>query len=132
MKKLRFRKVRLQCQVAGCKNTDCYALTHSRENGHSVVMCLDCMKKCGLLASQILKDGCISKNGELAEPEVVETPEQLEPEPTNTDTSDIFDVMTAEQLAIFAEENKIDIGKATSRDGILKKLSNFKMTGSKN
>jgi len=44
------------------------------------------------------------------------------PEAENGTPPDILDGMTAEELIVFAEENKIDIGKSTSKEGILKKI----------
>lgn len=127
MKKLRYRKVHLECQMKGCHNTDSYALTLSRENGHSVVMCLDCMEKCGLLAEQILKDGCIAKSGELAEPEVVEATETTdipenaenveESEPINLET------LTVAELKELAKENGLPVLRTKSE--LVAKLREF-------
>lgn len=41
---MNFRKVRRICNVRGCRNTDCYAVSRSRETGYSVIMCADCIK----------------------------------------------------------------------------------------
>lgn len=43
--KMRVRKVKRKCNVFGCKNTDCYALTKWSEFGNSVVACKNCLKE---------------------------------------------------------------------------------------
>ena len=42
--------------------------------------------------------------------------------PPENKAPDILDTMSAEELTVFAQENEIDIGKSTSKEGILKKI----------
>ena len=39
------KKVRQKCGVRGCKNTDCYSISKSREMGFSVIACESCFKE---------------------------------------------------------------------------------------
>ncbi len=41
---MKVRKIRRKCMVQGCRNINTYALTASREFGHSVIICADCAK----------------------------------------------------------------------------------------
>ncbi len=38
------RRVKRKCEIRGCKNTDCFAISKSREPGNSVIMCGECIK----------------------------------------------------------------------------------------
>ena len=38
------RKVKRKCGVRGCKNTDSYSLSLTRESGNSVIICKECLK----------------------------------------------------------------------------------------
>ena len=39
------RKVYRQCDVSGCRNKNCYAVSGYREFGNSIIVCEDCMKE---------------------------------------------------------------------------------------
>jgi hypothetical protein len=113
MRNLRYRKVHLMCQIKGCHNTDSYAITLSRENGHSVVMCLDCMKKIGLLAAQIqsdIKAGYDSKSGELGKSHAPAAPETAESAETAEESEPInLETLTVAQLKELAKENGLRV-----------------------
>lgn len=49
-------------------------------------------------------------------------------EETSTDDASYLKEMTLDELKLYAEEKGIDIGNATSRDGILKKIKNAEST----
>lgn len=51
----------------------------------------------------------------------VEDEKKPEDKKNNVDTQELKD-MTVEQLKAYAEENNIDIGNATSKEGIMKKI----------
>lgn len=38
------KRIKRKCGVRGCKNTDVFALSKSREMGNSVIICKDCLK----------------------------------------------------------------------------------------
>lgn len=38
------RKVKRKCNVRACKNTDCFAISRSREVGNTIIICKDCLK----------------------------------------------------------------------------------------
>ena len=38
------KKIKRICGVRGCKNTDVFALSKTREMGNSVIICKDCLK----------------------------------------------------------------------------------------
>ena len=37
------RQVKRKCSVRGCKNTDCYAVSRTREVGNTVIICKNCL-----------------------------------------------------------------------------------------
>lgn len=37
------RKVRRKCDVRGCRNIDCFAISKSREPGNSIIICKSCL-----------------------------------------------------------------------------------------
>ena len=37
------RKVKRKCNVRGCRRTDCYAISRTREAGNSVIICKGCL-----------------------------------------------------------------------------------------
>lgn len=39
------RKVYRQCDVSGCRNKNCYAVSGYREFGNSIIVCEDCIKE---------------------------------------------------------------------------------------
>lgn len=39
------KKLKRKCGVRGCKNTDTYAVSHTRESGNSIIICKECAKK---------------------------------------------------------------------------------------
>lgn len=47
------RKVKRKCSVRGCKNTDCYSISHTREAGNTIIACKNCL------------DGALKAIGEL-------------------------------------------------------------------
>ena len=43
MRDLELRKIRRQCFVPGCRNTDCVIASRSREMSAQVILCRDCI-----------------------------------------------------------------------------------------
>ena len=39
------KKVKRKCSVRGCKNTECFAISKSREIGNSVIICKSCLQE---------------------------------------------------------------------------------------
>ncbi len=39
------RQVKRKCNVRGCKNTDCFAISRTREFGNTVIICKTCLGK---------------------------------------------------------------------------------------
>ena len=39
------RKIKRKCMMRGCKNTESYSLSLTREMGNSVILCAECAKK---------------------------------------------------------------------------------------
>lgn len=39
------RKVKRKCNVRGCKNTDCFAVSRTRELGNTVIICRACLER---------------------------------------------------------------------------------------
>lgn len=39
------KKVKRKCSVRGCKNTDCFAISRTREVGNTVIICKSCLGK---------------------------------------------------------------------------------------
>ena len=37
------RQVKRKCSVRGCKNTDCFAISRTREVGNTVIICKNCI-----------------------------------------------------------------------------------------
>ena len=37
------KKIKRKCNVRGCKNTETYAISRSREMGNSIIACKDCL-----------------------------------------------------------------------------------------
>lgn len=37
------KKIKRKCGVRGCKNTETYAISKSREMGNSIIVCKECM-----------------------------------------------------------------------------------------
>ena len=38
------RRVKKKCEVRGCRNTDSFAVSKTREPGNSVIICKECLK----------------------------------------------------------------------------------------
>lgn len=41
--KMYVRRVKRKCNVRGCRNTDSFAISRTREAGNSVIICKDCL-----------------------------------------------------------------------------------------
>ncbi len=39
------RRVKRKCSVRGCKNTDCFAISQTREVGNTVIICKSCLEQ---------------------------------------------------------------------------------------
>lgn len=39
------KNLKRKCGVRGCKNTDTYAVSHTRESGNSIIICKECAEK---------------------------------------------------------------------------------------
>lgn len=62
------RRVRRICDVKGCRNTDCYSISKSRETGNSIIMCRECLAG-GLDAiEEVQKNSPAPKETEKREP----------------------------------------------------------------
>ena len=42
---MRAKKVKRKCGVRGCRNTDTYSISLTREAGNSIIICRDCLEK---------------------------------------------------------------------------------------
>lgn len=42
---MNIKKIRRKCEVRGCKNTDCFAISKVNEVGNSVIICPDCLRE---------------------------------------------------------------------------------------
>ncbi len=76
------RKVKRICDVRGCRNTDCYAISKSREAGKSIIICKECFKG-GLAAVEELEKNTpvVKTTGPSAPPPLFFHPEvKTEPE----------------------------------------------------
>ena len=49
------RKVKRKCSIRGCKNTDCFSVSKSRESGNSVIICASCAKEIDLALEEVKK-----------------------------------------------------------------------------
>lgn len=38
------RRVKRKCDIRGCRNLDCYAISKSREAGNTVIICKECLE----------------------------------------------------------------------------------------
>lgn len=38
------KRVKRKCSIRGCKNTDCFAVSRTREVGNTVIICEECLK----------------------------------------------------------------------------------------
>lgn len=47
------RKVKRKCNVRGCRNTDCFSISHTREAGNSVIICKDCLSSALIATDEI-------------------------------------------------------------------------------
>ena len=50
------KKVKRKCEVRGCKNTDCYSISRSREMGFSIIACESCLNE-ALEAIKEMREG---------------------------------------------------------------------------
>ena len=39
------RRVKRKCSVKGCKNTECFSISRTREAGNTVIACKDCLEQ---------------------------------------------------------------------------------------
>lgn len=39
------KRVKRKCSIRGCKNTDCFAISRTREVGNTVIACKECLKQ---------------------------------------------------------------------------------------
>ena len=39
------RQVKRKCSVRGCKNTDCFAISRTREVGNTIIVCKSCLEE---------------------------------------------------------------------------------------
>ena len=42
---MRVKRLKRKCGVRGCRNTDTYSISLTREAGNSIIMCRDCLEK---------------------------------------------------------------------------------------
>lgn len=39
------KKVKRKCYIKGCKNTECFAISRTRELGNTIIVCKDCLEE---------------------------------------------------------------------------------------
>lgn len=42
---MHIKKLKRKCSVRGCRNTDTFALSRTREQGNSIIICRDCLRE---------------------------------------------------------------------------------------
>jgi hypothetical protein len=96
---LNVRKIKKQCDVRNCKNTDCFAISRSRESGKSIIICGECANEIGPAVVEFLES-------------YVE-PEKAAPEPL------FFSAGVAEEVEITEDDNNDndDNGSANGDEG---------------
>lgn len=47
------RQVKRKCSVRGCKSTDCFAISRTREVGNTVIICKSCLEKAFVAIDEI-------------------------------------------------------------------------------
>lgn len=71
------KRVKRKCSVRGCRHTDCFAISRTREMGNSVIICTECLED-ALQSATELPQGVMSNARRsavwaLQEPEAVAT-----------------------------------------------------------
>lgn len=80
------RKVKRICDIRGCRNTDCYAISKSREAGKSIIICTECLKGGLAAVEELEKNAPVPKTSGNSEPPALFFPEALKKEePKKTD-----------------------------------------------
>lgn len=97
------RKVYRQCDVSGCRNKNCYAVSGYREFGNSIIVCEDCIKeilnivhnadfesKKVVSSADVAAKSVVPEKESVAEPKIIpDTATEAVPEPKAiTDTAE--------------------------------------------
>lgn len=103
------KRVKRKCSVRGCRNTDCFAISRTREMGNSVIICTECLED-ALQAATELPQGVVSNARRSAvrvgqEPEAVATEAEAETTKaeavaTEADTAEPQETTEAENKAV--------------------------------
>jgi hypothetical protein len=98
------KKIKRICGVRGCKNTDSFALSKTREMGNSVIICKDCLKDALQSVDNYVEPEKVKKERTslFYHPELEVTPSSVadvEPEP-----QEVIEAVTEEMPISVAEE----------------------------
>lgn len=104
------KKIKRICSVRGCKNTEVYALSKSRDMGNSVIICKDCLKDALASIENYVEPVKVKKERtslfyhpelEVTVPSVAETepepPEVIEEAPEDADITVTEDTVTIQE-----------------------------------
>lgn len=104
------KKIKRICGVRGCKNTEVYALSKSRDMGNSVIICKDCLKDALASIENYVEPVKVKKERtslfyhpelEVTAPSVAETepepPEVIEEAPEDADITVTEDTVTIQE-----------------------------------
>ena len=104
------KKIKRICGVRGCKNTEVFALSKSREMGNSVIICKDCLKEALASIDNYVEPVKVKKERtslfyhpelEVTVPSVAETepepPEVIEEAPEDADITVTEDAVTIKE-----------------------------------
>ena len=104
------KKIKRICSVRGCKNTDVFAISKSRDMGNSVIICKDCLKDALASIDNYVEPVKVKKERtslfyhpelEVTVPSVAETepepPEVIEEAPEDADITVTEDTVTIQE-----------------------------------
>lgn len=104
------KKIKRICGVRGCKNTEVYALSKSKDMGNSVIICKDCLKDALASIENYVEPVKVKKERtslfyhpelEVTVPSVAETepepPEVIEEAPEDADITVTEDAVTIQE-----------------------------------
>ena len=104
------KKIKRICDVRGCKNTEVFALSKSRDMGNSVIICKDCLKEALASIENYVEPVKVKKERtslfyhpelEVTVPSVAETepepPEVIEEAPEDADKTVTEDAVTRKE-----------------------------------
>ena len=117
------RKVKRKCSVRGCKNTQAYAVSRTREAGNSIIMCKQCMEEAAKAVQNfteppktVMKSppDLFFENTAKSE-ETTDKTEQIAVNSEETDTNSEQTDTKAEETAVKAEETTTTARKRTRK-----------------